>query len=119
MTVECNPEDVTVELLGTYAAAGVTRISLGVQSLAPTCSRASAAVTARDGASAVGAIGEVGFDLFQRRPHLRRAGRRPTRTGWRHLDGRARPRSAAPARERLRPPGRARHALWRDTGSPP
>ncbi len=35
VTVECNPEDVTVGLLRTYAEAGVNRISLGVQSLAP------------------------------------------------------------------------------------
>jgi len=32
VTVECNPEDVTVGLLRTYAAAGVNRVSLGVQS---------------------------------------------------------------------------------------
>ncbi len=32
VTVECNPEDVTPELLATYRAAGVTRVSLGVQS---------------------------------------------------------------------------------------
>ena len=32
VTVECNPEDVTDELLATYRSAGVTRISLGVQS---------------------------------------------------------------------------------------
>jgi len=32
VTVECNPEDVTAERLATYRAAGVTRISLGVQS---------------------------------------------------------------------------------------
>jgi oxygen-independent coproporphyrinogen-3 oxidase len=34
VTVECNPEDVTSELLATYATAGVNRLSLGVQSLA-------------------------------------------------------------------------------------
>ena len=32
VTVECNPEDVTDGLLAAYRAAGVTRISLGVQS---------------------------------------------------------------------------------------
>jgi oxygen-independent coproporphyrinogen-3 oxidase len=32
VTVECNPEDVTEPLLAAYRAAGVTRISLGVQS---------------------------------------------------------------------------------------
>ena len=35
VTVECNPEDVSTGLLRTYAAAGVTRISIGVQSLVP------------------------------------------------------------------------------------
>jgi putative oxygen-independent coproporphyrinogen III oxidase len=33
VTVECNPESVTVEKLAAYRAAGVNRISLGVQSL--------------------------------------------------------------------------------------
>jgi putative oxygen-independent coproporphyrinogen III oxidase len=33
LTVECNPESVSVEKLGAYRAAGVNRISLGVQSL--------------------------------------------------------------------------------------
>ncbi|HET7489210.1 MAG TPA: radical SAM family heme chaperone HemW [Acidimicrobiales bacterium] len=33
VTVECNPDDVTAALLGAYRDAGVTRISLGVQSL--------------------------------------------------------------------------------------
>jgi putative oxygen-independent coproporphyrinogen III oxidase len=32
VTVECNPDDVTRELVDTYRAGGVTRISLGVQS---------------------------------------------------------------------------------------
>jgi len=32
VTVECNPEDVTAERLATYRSAGVTRVSLGVQS---------------------------------------------------------------------------------------
>jgi oxygen-independent coproporphyrinogen-3 oxidase len=35
VSVECNPDDVTDELLATYAAGGVTRISLGVQSMVP------------------------------------------------------------------------------------
>lgn len=35
VTVECNPDDVTDGLLATYAAGGVTRISLGVQSMVP------------------------------------------------------------------------------------
>jgi oxygen-independent coproporphyrinogen-3 oxidase len=35
VTVECNPDDVTEELLHTYVAAGVTRVSIGVQSMVP------------------------------------------------------------------------------------
>lgn len=35
VTVECNPETVTGPLLDAYAAAGVNRISLGVQSMVP------------------------------------------------------------------------------------
>ncbi len=35
VTVECNPDDVTVEMMHVYAAAGVNRISLGVQSMVP------------------------------------------------------------------------------------
>ena len=35
VTVECNPDTVTAELLAAYAAGGVNRISLGVQSMVP------------------------------------------------------------------------------------
>ncbi|CAN5456220.1 radical SAM family heme chaperone HemW [soil metagenome] len=35
VTVECNPDDVTVEMLQTYRAAGVNRVSIGVQSMVP------------------------------------------------------------------------------------
>lgn len=35
VTVECNPDTVDAERLGAYAAAGVNRISLGVQSMRP------------------------------------------------------------------------------------
>jgi putative oxygen-independent coproporphyrinogen III oxidase len=34
VTVECNPDDVTTELLSAYADGGVTRVSIGVQSMA-------------------------------------------------------------------------------------
>lgn len=34
VTVECNPDDVTNELVSAYADGGVTRVSLGVQSMA-------------------------------------------------------------------------------------
>jgi putative oxygen-independent coproporphyrinogen III oxidase len=35
VTVECNPDDVSDELLSVFATGGVTRISLGVQSMVP------------------------------------------------------------------------------------
>jgi oxygen-independent coproporphyrinogen-3 oxidase len=35
VTVECNPDDVTVDRLRTYRAAGVNRVSFGVQSMVP------------------------------------------------------------------------------------
>ena len=35
VTVECNPDDVTEAMLETYVAAGVTRVSIGVQSMVP------------------------------------------------------------------------------------
>jgi len=35
VTVECNPDTVTAELFAAYRAAGVTRVSLGVQSMVP------------------------------------------------------------------------------------
>lgn len=35
VTVECNPDDVTAEMLRTYASAGVDRVSIGVQSMVP------------------------------------------------------------------------------------
>jgi oxygen-independent coproporphyrinogen-3 oxidase len=65
VTVECNPEDVTVALLRTYAAAGVTRISLGVQSLAPHVLASLGRRHSPDTVPrAVAAIGEVGFSSF-------------------------------------------------------
>lgn len=35
VTVECNPDNVTLEMYETYAAAGVNRVSIGVQSMVP------------------------------------------------------------------------------------
>ncbi len=35
VTVECNPDTVTPELVGTYVAGGVNRLSFGVQSMVP------------------------------------------------------------------------------------
>ncbi len=33
ITIECNPDDVTIEMMATYVDAGVNRISMGVQSM--------------------------------------------------------------------------------------
>jgi oxygen-independent coproporphyrinogen-3 oxidase len=35
ITVECNPDDVTAELMNTYVKGGVNRVSMGVQSMVP------------------------------------------------------------------------------------
>ncbi|MCU1453768.1 MAG: hemN [Acidimicrobiales bacterium] len=35
ISIECNPDDVTLELLAAYRAGGVTRLSFGVQSMVP------------------------------------------------------------------------------------
>jgi len=35
VTIECNPDDVTAEKMGAYVAAGVNRVSIGVQSMVP------------------------------------------------------------------------------------
>lgn len=35
ITVECNPDDVTLEMLQAYRSAGVNRVSIGVQSMVP------------------------------------------------------------------------------------
>jgi oxygen-independent coproporphyrinogen-3 oxidase len=35
VTVECNPDDLTESLLGTYVDSGVNRVSIGVQSMVP------------------------------------------------------------------------------------
>src|SRR5579875_3455450 len=40
VTIECNPDTVTPSLLASYRAAGVTRLSFGVQSMDPAVLRA-------------------------------------------------------------------------------
>jgi oxygen-independent coproporphyrinogen-3 oxidase len=65
VTVECNPDDVTEGLLAVYRAAGVDRISLGVQSMVPRI----LGLLGRDHdpdnvVAAVEAIRCVGFDSF-------------------------------------------------------
>lgn len=65
VSVECNPEDVDDELLGALRDAGVTRVSLGVQSLSARVLRA----LGRDGEpartlEAVERVGAAGFPTY-------------------------------------------------------
>lgn len=70
VTVECNPDTVTDELATTYAAAGVNRISLGVQSMVPsvlaTLGREHDPAAVRRAVDAVRAagIGSLNLDLI-------------------------------------------------------
>lgn len=63
ISLECNPESVTAEKLADYRAAGVNRLSFGIQSL---CDRELSAVgrlhNAADAAAAVKAAYKSGFD---------------------------------------------------------
>jgi len=76
ITVECNPESVTLERLAGYRRAGVTRISLGVQSLddrvLPTLDRLHTAAEARRAFDAARAAGftDVSVDLIYGLPGL-------------------------------------------------
>jgi putative oxygen-independent coproporphyrinogen III oxidase len=65
VTVECNPDDVTVEMMRVYAAAGVNRVSIGVQSMASHV-LASLGRTHDPGnvAAAVDAVRAVGLPTF-------------------------------------------------------
>ncbi|MET0662722.1 MAG: radical SAM family heme chaperone HemW [Ilumatobacteraceae bacterium] len=65
VTVECNPDDVTVEMLRTYRTGGVNRVSVGVQSMSPHV--LSALGRTHDPANverAVAAIGEAEVPTF-------------------------------------------------------
>jgi oxygen-independent coproporphyrinogen-3 oxidase len=65
ITVECNPDDVTVELLSTYRSAGVNRVSLGVQSMSAHVLRALGRTHDRDNVEhAVDAIRAAGMASF-------------------------------------------------------
>ena len=65
ITVECNPDDVTVELLRTYRSAGVNRVSLGVQSMSPhVLSALGRTHDVRNVDLAVSAIREAGIPTF-------------------------------------------------------
>ncbi len=76
VTVECNPDDVTVERLAGYRRAGVSRISLGVQSLddqvLPRLDRRHSGAQARSAFAAARAagFGNVSVDLIYGLPGL-------------------------------------------------
>ena len=67
VSVECNPEDVDAERLAAYRAAGVTRISLGVQSTRPHVleglGRRHGAAQALDAAAAVAGAGFASWNM--------------------------------------------------------
>jgi len=67
ITIESNPDDVTVAMMRTYAAAGVNRISIGVQSMVPavlaTLGRAHAPANVEGAVAAVRAAGIISFNL--------------------------------------------------------
>jgi oxygen-independent coproporphyrinogen-3 oxidase len=65
ITVECNPDDVTVDLLRTYRDAGVNRVSLGVQSMSThVLSSLGRTHDQRNVDLAVSAIREAGIPTF-------------------------------------------------------
>ncbi len=64
VTVECNPEDVSPERLAVYRAAGVTRISLGVQSTVPRVVRGLGRHGSEGARDAAAAVDAAGFDSW-------------------------------------------------------
>jgi putative oxygen-independent coproporphyrinogen III oxidase len=65
VTVECNPDDVSVELLRAYADAGVDRVSIGVQSMVPGVLRALGRTHVPDNVRrAVDAVAGAGLRTF-------------------------------------------------------
>ena len=82
VTVECNPDDVTLPMMQTYVAGGVNRVSIGVQSMVPSVLAALGrehdpdnVVRAVDAARRAG-IGSVNLDLIY-------GGHRETIADWR------------------------------------
>jgi len=82
VTVECNPDDVSVEMYRTYRDAGVNRVSIGVQSMVP--SVLAALGRTHDPANvrtAVAAVREAGIPTFNL--DLIYGGSGETRQQWR------------------------------------
>ena len=64
-TIECNPDDVTVDLLEVYRSIGVNRVSIGMQSASPHVLAALGRTHSLDAVSrAVDAVSRVGLTTF-------------------------------------------------------
>ena len=119
VTVECNPDTVTPELLAAYRAGGVNRLSFGVQSMAPHV-LAALGRTHDPAGRRTGRRRGPGRRVrqLQPRPHLRRrrasrrpTGGRPSRRPWPST----RPTSAptpSPSRPAPRSPAGSTPATW-------
>jgi oxygen-independent coproporphyrinogen-3 oxidase len=83
VTVECNPDDVTTDLLRHYVDAGVNRVSVGVQSMASNVlGSLGRRHDQRNVVRAVEAIGEVGLPTFNLDVIYGAAGESPS--DWEH-----------------------------------
>ena len=113
VTVECNPEDVTPELLAAYRSGGVTRVSVGVQSTVP---HVLAGLGRRHGAGqaaeAAAAVAGAGFASWNMDLIIGGAGESDARLGAEPGRG-GRPGPSAAPRQRLRADRRAGHPAGR------
>ena len=116
VTVECNPDDVTGELLATYPRRASTACRFGVQSMVPHVLAALGRTHDLDNVErAVAAVRSVGLRLVQPRPHLRRR----RRVARRLADDAAAALDLEPPHvSRLRAHRRAGHAAGRRPRSP-
>ena len=107
VTVECNPDSVEPEQLAAYAAAGVNRISLGVQSMQPHVLAELGRTHDPAGVERAVRWARRRVRAPQPRSHLRDAVRVARRLA---AHPRRRPRARARPRQRLRAHGRAGHS---------
>ncbi|GAB3875749.1 hypothetical protein GCM10029964_020730 [Kibdelosporangium lantanae] len=77
VTTEANPESTSPEFFAGILRAGYNRVSLGAQSVAPTCSRCSTASTPRPSCGRRHRSPSGRLRAPQPRPDLRHAGERP------------------------------------------
>jgi oxygen-independent coproporphyrinogen-3 oxidase len=108
VTVECNPDDVTEAMMRTYAAVGVSRVSLGVQSMVPSVlaslGRTHVPANVEHAVRAVGAAGLPTFNL-----DIIYGGAGETLAEWR---------STVEGVLALRPPHVSAYALTIEAGTP-